>query len=527
VARVLNFYAARLTEPDRYLVAAVALFAHPITPHAVLTVANHDTFADHLAGWTSMDIEAAASDRLAGLLSWHADGTLSAHPLVRDVFRPLALGVAQVAAAVTLSDIPEGTITTREQGPALVEAIELLLDADQWQAANDMYRNRTDDGYAWMKLPAARLGQRCATAFVATPTRRQTCSDRLTERRMSLYLNEVGLFAMNSGDLITARAYLDMCLQQDRDSGDWGDASTSLNNLTEALGHLGDIHSAREAAEEALVHAAEGGSHDNSNAFMGWVSMLAGDTQAAERHFISADLIEHAYDESIHLCSIRGTQWGEFLVRTNRHQIARNLTDQNRKVCARSGWNADVARCDRLLGVLDLAAGDAAAAREHLTAAATTFRDGDYLVDLAATLPILADSARISGDIEVAERHVGEALDIAMARGLRLSHAHALVVRSRIQADRAANHGVGHIPAGRDAADAALRIATRHRLAWHELDALDAHARLDQVEGVDHGWARQAKALRARLIPPDLDPDPLATVKRQVAEEKAREDDEG
>jgi DNA invertase Pin-like site-specific DNA recombinase len=44
----------------------------------------------------------------------------------------------------------------------------------------------------------------------------------------------------------------------------------------------------------------------------------------------------------------------------------------------------------------------------------------------------------------------------------------------------------------RDAADAALRIATRRGLAWQQLDALDAHAHLDQVEGVDHGWARQA-----------------------------------
>jgi hypothetical protein len=74
---------------------------------------------------------------------------------------------------------------------------------------------------------------------------------------------------------------------------------------------------------------------------------------------------------------------------------------------------------------------------------------------------------------------------------------------------------------GRDAADSALRLAVRHQLAWHELDALRAHALLDQSEGIDRGWAAKADALHARLVPPGLDPDPLATVERLVAAQKA------
>ena len=79
---------------------------------------------------------------------------------------------------------------------------------------------------------------------------------------------------------------------------------------------------------------------------------------------------------------------------------------------------------------------------------------------------------------------------------------------------------------GRDAADAALRLATRHHLAWHEFDALDAHTALDEADGIDHGWAGKAAALHARLVPPDLDPDPLGTVERLVAEQKAAAGDE-
>ena len=69
----------------------------------------------------------------------------------------------------------------------------------------------------------------------------------------------------------------------------------------------------------------------------------------------------------------------------------------------------------------------------------------------------------------------------------------------------------------------ALRLAVRHQLAWHELDALRAHALLDQAEGSDHGWSAKADALHARLVPPGLDPDPLGTVERLVAEQKAAE----
>ena len=62
---------------------------------------------------------------------------------------------------------------------------------------------------------------------------------------------------------------------------------------------------------------------------------------------------------------------------------------------------------------------------------------------------------------------------------------------------------------------AANRIATRHQLGWQELDALDAHANLDQVERIDRGWAQKAAALRARLIPTDLDLDPLGKIARR------------
>ena len=178
VGRVLGFYAGRLAEPDRYLLAAVSLFARPVPAGSVLAVAGHEAFAGRLAGWTPATVQTAIRDRLGGLASWHPDGTISAHPLVRDTFRPLVMAAAGTAAEAALAGLPTGKATSRADALRVVEAIELLLDAGQWQAANDMYRSRAGKD-VWMRLPTARLGQRAAVAFVATPARRDECAASL------------------------------------------------------------------------------------------------------------------------------------------------------------------------------------------------------------------------------------------------------------------------------------------------------------------------------------------------------------
>ena len=225
--------------------------------------------------------------------------------------------------------------------------------------------------------------------------------------------------------------------------------------------------------------------------------------------------------QSDHLYSIRGIWWADFLALTGRPDPARVLTLRNIESCRRYGSNSDVARCDRILGRLALAAGDTAAVGGHLAAAAAVFRDGDYLIDLAATLPDLAEHVRVSGDLDGAERHAAEAIAIAAPRALVSAHCAALAVRARIRATQATAGDLDLLYSGRDAADAAARLAARHQFAWCELEALRAHALLDRAEGVDRGWSARADALHARLVPPGLDPDPLGTVERLVAAQKA------
>jgi tetratricopeptide (TPR) repeat protein len=532
VAKVLRFYADRLAEPDRWLVAAVGLFAHPVAPEALLSVAGHEVFGGRLAGWTPSMVREAVMSRLSGLLSWHPDGTVSAHPLVRDAFRPLALGAAQLAADAALWEVPE-QIATREDGLRVVEAIELLLDADQWQAADQLYFARTGGSVLWLTLPAARLGQRAASAFVGTPARRAACPERLPPQALVFYLNEVGLNALNAGDLTTAVEYLQASADHAR-AGDQIKFAGCLTNLADCYASMGRLADARTAADEALSLAEqtlERALERDAYAFLGWVAALAGDTAETERQFLAADRIQYADPDGEHLISLRAARWGEFLAATGRPGPARRLTDRSRQISTVNGWNENLARCDRLLAVLDIVDGSYAMALDRATTAAGVLRDGEVLTELADTLPVLADAARAAGDLPAAHRWASEALDLAGPRGMTPAHAAALTARARVHADQAAataDPGLQDtlIRRGRDDADAALRLAQRHGLAWQELGALDAHARLDDVEQHDRQWAATAAALRARLIPSDLDPDPLATVERLVAAEWASDCDE-
>lgn len=526
VGKVLQFYADRLTVADRALVAIVGLFQRPVPVATVLALGDQELRGALLSGWTSARVQEAVRQRLSGLLSWHLGGTLSAHPLVRDAFRPLVLtgDTAQLAADTALSDLPAGTITTREDALRVVEVIELLLDANQWEAADRLYDDRVG-GDVWKHIPAARLGQRCAAAFVGTPSRQDVCRERLGAGRLNYYVAVLGLLGAYAGDL-GALAYLKAVVDNDRAAGNGMDLAMVLADLAEAAALSGDVAVGTRMAEKGLAAAEAAASWHwiiVSRVFLGWARHLAGMSATAEASFLAADLIECADEpDGMHLYSLGGIFWASLLAHTGRVAIARLLTEQNWAICAPLDWCVDVARCDRELGRCDLIEGCLESAGRRLLAAAEVFHDGEFLVEWADTLPDLAEQRRRTDQLDEAERLCTEAITFAGPRGLVPAHARALAERARARGSRFIKIGDrDQLDRGRDDADAALRLATiTRRLPWQELDALRAHAHLDHLGQRDHGWQARAEQLHAELVPPGLDPDPLATVEARVAEQR-------
>jgi tetratricopeptide (TPR) repeat protein len=518
VGRVLEFRAQRLSAKERFLLATISLFARPVSATTVLAVARHETFHGTLAGWNSADVMTNAR-RLDGLVSVQPDGTLSTHPLVRDAFRPLALGAAKVAAEVALTDVPGGPVTSRADALRVVESIELLLAAEQWDDADHLYRQRTGDGEVWLRLPAPRLGQRAATAFT---DRGQLSGLRLPPRRMGFYLASVGLYAMMAGEIVTARRYLTASVNHHRDANDPVNFSRALCNLADCLSDLGEDVSAATAAAEALRVAMRRGDVVGAgicHAYLGRLACMRGEIIEAEDHFIQADKIQVRFHQAgEHLSSLPGIWWADFLARTGRPGPARVLTERNRDISG--GNDRDGAQCAWMLGRLTAAEGDLTGGRALLDQAADCFREGEMLPELARLLPDMADCARADGDLEAAEAHIEDALSVAMPRNILPSILAALAVRASIYADRFMNsRDPGFLRLGIDDAEDAHRRATRgRRFAWEELSAAQALARLDELAQTNNGWAEKARSLRCRLTP-DLESDPLAIVMREVAPE--------
>src|SRR6185312_4636773 len=89
---------------------------------------------------------------------------------------------------------------------------------------------------------------------------------------------------------------------------------------------LGRTDSGRAAAEEslALVRATENRQQELlALAGLAAVCDLGGDIDAAERHFLAADVMEFEDGQVDHLYSRRGVQWADFLLRTDRSSVAR------------------------------------------------------------------------------------------------------------------------------------------------------------------------------------------------------------
>ena len=138
----------------------------------------------------------------------------------------------------------------------VITAIELLLECGDLKAADDLYQSRLENGSVFRWIPAPHWGMEVARWFVRDEERRQRLEAQLGARRLSFYLNDVGLFADYAGEPETALPHYAAAEALDRQAGDSIDLSIGLQNLADvetSLGRLGDaVRHATEALELAV-----------------------------------------------------------------------------------------------------------------------------------------------------------------------------------------------------------------------------------------------------------------------------------
>ena len=219
--RLLTFYEHALPRNQVALLGIVSLFRSPALLQTILTLARGlRVVTDALADSSDSDLRTTLGImRNAHLLiresTKNGSSAWSCHPILRDHFRQAVLGwapeIGSEAAAMLTGRPSMDRPTDVEEIEPVLAAIELLLDADDFVGANQLYIERLDDGSIFRQLGAPGDGLRCALGFVRDKERQARCEAAISRDAVSSYLNAVGVWARDTGEFGFAAPFFQGC----------------------------------------------------------------------------------------------------------------------------------------------------------------------------------------------------------------------------------------------------------------------------------------------------------------------------
>jgi tetratricopeptide (TPR) repeat protein len=523
---LLDFYEKGMPRIQVALIGIVSFFRSLAPKRTILALARRlPAVADATKG--SSDIE--LQDALAVLSRQHlligdpAEEAWSCHPILRDHFRQslldwapgIATGAANILTARPSLDIPKDIHALE----SVLAAIELLLDANDFAGADQLYRERLNNGRVFRQLAAPSEGMRCALGFVRDE-RRGRCERVLKKTGLAAYINTVGVSARETGEFEFGTRYLEECTAIYRECNLNVELSRGLQNWTGLLIILGRLADAERRASEAIIAATDAGAdaeERGSLTYLGTVLGKRGRIADALAAFASATDLERRISREVEgLFSRRGIRFADLLLRLGRTGDAQYLTEANLRICVENDWQEETAQCWSVLAEIALKNSLFSQANAQLDAAEGVFRNGHTVSQIPRILLTRGELEVRQGNWERAGAAIEEALTLAAPREMRLDHADILVLRARLALCQATRDGVAptvteiFVNRAIDDCDSALEIARNCGYVWAERDALVLLAQSHGLIGsTDNGlsFARDAEALSARLA----DTNPPAT----------------
>ncbi|NTV67629.1 MAG: SIR2 family protein [Chlorobaculum sp.] len=473
--RLLTFYEQRLTESQRQALGLLAIFRMPVG-ETTLSVLWERFKPDVVDGTLRAILDGLHREHLL-IADVAADGTprYACHPILRDHFRGCLLGQTALICDVAqlLGDRPDvGQHQSLESIHLFVAAIELLLEAGDFKAADDLYRTRLNNGHIFQWLPAPHWGMEVARWFIRDEKRCFKVREQLNNSDFYSYMNSVGFYAYLSGESETSLEFYSQVVDLRRATKDWKKLSENLINFCETKVSLGLLIEACGHLAESLKMARMIGDKKQILDSLVWdafISSMLGDLALADAAFGEANAIEHHFHDYGDLLSIRGIMWAEHMLRSGDCKRSRQLTISNCEISLNENWQNTIAQCDWLLGWVDVLEDRLDEAAEHLRAARGTFFRGHMIYYLARTWVTESAMWLGRGEYRAALDACERARELAAPRKYRMVHADALVQRARLwlslpepQPGRA-----------RDDAEAALQLAEFCNYAWAQRDATE------------------------------------------------------
>ncbi len=271
---LLGWLEKKLSKPKRALLKLVALFREPTPGATLLALARGldsmraDFAALDDAGLLSL-LDALVGDHLLQREAQPASDTArwAAHPIVREVFRTAAFadceGIAQQFAGIVAGKGGGGEPRSVAELQPILEAIEVLLDAGDFEAADRLYSWRLADGFVFQYIPAPQEGLRCARAFLEPPERRAALQRALGRQRLAFFYNALALRLSSLGEMNGVEQWYSHHNRIKHSIREWGNLSIGFQHSAEAQILCGQLGKAVATATEALFYAGGVGPAEN------------------------------------------------------------------------------------------------------------------------------------------------------------------------------------------------------------------------------------------------------------------------
>ncbi len=353
LGRLLDAYAAAMSEAQRDLLARVAVFPSGTDVETLLELAAQ---GGALAGQMPDDrrtlIRALGRLESMGLLyrSREATSTYAAHPFVAGSFRerlgaaaPAIHGAQRRRLLARLAERP----TTEPRAGQLVLLEELLGHtrlAGHVSEAYGLYQ-RALGGFGFLGLVLGDMvrGLRSVRSFFGDGDPEQAPVG-LARWQVMVLRYDLALYASALGDPGLARRSLRGFVALAGD--DPRQHTTGLRTTAYVLRLCGELDEALAVAKRALEVGAAHSDHVARNlGLLGAITHDIGDLEQASRCFAEASAIDPSRRFR------RGLWEAEHLVDQGRLEEATALTEPNREACLARGWSGHVSHCDVVLGL--------------------------------------------------------------------------------------------------------------------------------------------------------------------------------
>lgn len=422
--RLLNFYREKLSEAEKQVAGLVALFPNAVSTRILRALANRPEY-EELArdGTLSSALLALEADGLLlrepGLETW------SAHPVVRDYFRPQGGGVAQDAANLIagrpLSDLPADI----EELRGVLDAICILCDAKLYQAAWTLYVSRCSGGEVFFRLGATRRRCEVESRFVTEEAR-----SHLSQEAFARALNNAAAGRARLGDLPGAVAMHDQLAKADAAERRWAAAARRYASKSSLLAEFQPLSEALAQAERAYEFA------ERSDLDVAVVTAsarrgrrLAEAGRAAEAvTFVSSAYRLACQNEEAFLSAKHPFRFdcAQTALSLGRRDLATALFLEDAVVSANDGYPRYAALAQTLAAAAN---GEHGRCIELATAMQEQARRSGDVFSMAQHMICCADAILETGDAARSEAIARRAVELAGSRGFVRLHAAALASR--------------------------------------------------------------------------------------------------